>query len=123
MRYFITLLGLVLFVSAAAAQNPARAPAKTSAPAGNVENGKKLFSSDGCYQCHGYQAQGGVGPRLAPRPISFATFSKYLRQPTGEMPPYTIKVLPEKELADLYSFLVSIPEPAPVQSIPLLNKQ
>ncbi len=38
---------------------------------GNAENGKRLFTEDGCYQCHGYQGQGGgAGPRIAPRPAS-----------------------------------------------------
>src|SRR5438034_696664 len=96
-------------------------PADT-APAGNVENGKKLFTQYGCYQCHGYAAQGGVGPRLAPRLLAFAAFSKYLRQPTGEMPPYTAKVLSNSQLADLYAFLRSLPQPPPLDSIPLLKE-
>ena len=45
--------------------------------AGNAGNGRKLFVSFGCYQCHGYEAQGGsAGPRLAPRPIAYAQFMK-----------------------------------------------
>ena len=93
-----------------------------STPAGNAENGKKLYAQYGCYQCHGYAAQGGVGPRLAPRPLAFAAFSKYLRQPSGEMPPYTIKVLSNSQLADVYAFLRSVPQPPPVDSIPLLKE-
>lgn len=100
-----------------AAQRPAAA-----APAGNVENGKKLFTSDGCYQCHGYQGQGGAaGPRIGPRPMAFAALSKYVRAPTGQMPPYTDKVLSETELADIYAFMQSIPAPPAVDSIPLLK--
>ena len=91
------------------------------APAGNAQNGKKIFDSYGCYQCHGHDAHGGAGARLAPNPISFAAFSKYVRQPTGEMPPYTGKVVSDKELADIYAFLQSIPQPPPAKSIPLLN--
>src|SRR5438552_9244579 len=98
----------------------AQTPSDT-APAGNVENGKKLFTQYGCYQCHGYAAQGGVGPRLAPRLLAFAAFSKYLRQPAGEMPPYTAKVLSNSQLADVYAFLRSLPPPPPVDSIPLLK--
>jgi mono/diheme cytochrome c family protein len=93
-----------------------------AAPAGNVENGKKIFASYGCYECHGYVAQGGAaGPRLAPRPLAFAAFSKYLRRPTAQMPPYTPKVVSEKDLADIYAFLQSIPEPPQARSIPQLN--
>jgi mono/diheme cytochrome c family protein len=95
----------------------------TSAPAGNAQNGRKVFASNGCYECHGYEAQGAAptGPRLGPRPLAFAAFSKYVRQPTGQMPPYTTKALPDTTLADIYAFLQSLPEPKPVDAIPLLK--
>jgi ubiquinol-cytochrome c reductase cytochrome c subunit len=105
------------------AQTPASAAA-TAAPKGDAANGKKLFTSYGCYQCHGYMAQGsaGTGARLAPKPIPFAAFSKYIRNPTGDMPPYTAKVVTEQELADVYAFLSGIPNPPPIDSIPLLKQ-
>src|SRR6204780_1222981 len=90
-------------------------------PAGNVQNGKKIFDSYGCYQCHGHDGHGGAGARLAPNPIPFAAFSKYVRQPTGEMPPYTGKVVSDKELADIYAYLQSMPAAPPAKSIPLLK--
>ena len=98
------------------------AQAGGAAPAGDAANGKKIFASYGCYQCHGYDAHGGAGARLAPNPISFGNFQRYVRQPTGEMPPYTAKVVSDKELADIYAFLKSIPAPPPVKDLPLLNK-
>ena len=102
---------------------PAQRPAAAAAPAGNADNGKKLFAADGCYQCHGYEAQGSsaTGPRLGPRPIAFAPFTKYVRAPTGEMPPYTAKIVSDRDLADIYAFLQSRPQPPPVDSIPLLR--
>ena len=87
----------------------------------SVQNGKKIFESDGCYQCHGHDGHGGAGARIAPNPIPFAAFSKYVRQPTGEMPPYTTKVVTDRELADIYAFLQSQPQPPAPKSIPLLN--
>ena len=100
----------------AAPQRPAAA-----APAGNAEEGKKLFVSYGCYQCHGYEAQGSnaTGPRLGPRPIAFAAFSRYVRQPTNQMPPYTTKVVSDADLANIYAFVQS--RPAPAANIPLLK--
>jgi ubiquinol-cytochrome c reductase cytochrome c subunit len=100
----------------------AAAPNAQAAPSGNVENGKKIYSSYGCYQCHGYAAQGGAGARLAPRPIAFATFSRYVRRPTGQMPPYTAKVVSDQELADIYAFLVTIPAPPAANTIPILAR-
>jgi ubiquinol-cytochrome c reductase cytochrome c subunit len=104
----------------------AQAPPATSAPAtqtGNAEQGKKLYVSYGCYQCHGYEAQGSsaTGPRLGPRPMPFASFARYIRQPSGQMPPYTIKVASDTDLADIYAFVQARPAPPPLQSIPLLK--
>jgi mono/diheme cytochrome c family protein len=102
---------------------PAQRPAATAVPAGNAENGKKLFTSYGCYQCHGREAQGSTatGPRLGPRPIAFANLSKYVRQPTGQMPPYTSKVVSDADLADIYAFLQARTPPPALESIQLLK--
>ena len=85
-------------------------------------NGKRLFERNGCYQCHGYEAQGGsAGPRLAPRPIPQAQLMKYVRHPTGEMPPFTEKTVKDAELNDIYAFLRSQPAAPDVDKIPLLK--
>jgi ubiquinol-cytochrome c reductase cytochrome c subunit len=98
------------------------APKADDSPAGNSQNGKKLFISYGCFECHGYQAQGGVaGPRLGPNPIPLPALVKYIRQPAGEMPPYTSKVVSDAELADIYAFLQSLPQPPKAESIPALK--
>ena len=99
------------------------ASSSAAAPAGDASNGKKLFSTDGCYHCHGYAAQGAsaTGPRLAPHPLAYAAFMAQLRHPRNEMPPYTSKVLSDAEVADIYAFLQTLPEPPPAGSIPLLN--
>jgi ubiquinol-cytochrome c reductase cytochrome c subunit len=115
----LLLLAIVLTGAASYAQTPQRPAGNT--PTGNAEAGKKLFVADGCYQCHGYEAQGSssTGPRLGPRPIAFAAFSRYVRQPTGQMPPYTAKVVSDADLANIYAFVQSRPEPA--KDIPLLK--
>jgi ubiquinol-cytochrome c reductase cytochrome c subunit len=109
----------LLVVGAVSAQTPA--PQPKTAPAGNAEAGKKLYVSYGCYQCHGYEAQGSsaTGPRLGPRPIAFAAFSRYVRQPTGQMPPYTTKVVSDADLTNIYAFVQS--RPAPAANVPLLR--
>ena len=91
-------------------------------PSGNAQNGKKLFESIGCWQCHGHEGQGGAGARIAPRPIAFAAFLKYVRAPADQMPPYTSKVVSDQELADIYAFLQSIPQPPAAKSVPILNR-
>jgi Cytochrome c. len=120
------LIGLIVttMASVLGAQTPGAAPGGQAAPpAGNAENGKKIYASYGCYQCHNYAANGGAaGPRLAPRPISFKEFIRYTRKPTGDMPPYTAKVVSDKEVADIYAFLLTIPAPPTADSIPILKR-
>ena len=93
-----------------------------AAPAGNADKGKQLFTNYGCYQCHGREAQGGAGgPRIGPNPIPLLALTRYVRQPGGQMPPYTEKVVSDAELADIYAFLQSRAQPKPAREIPLLN--
>ena len=119
------LMFMTLMASLLTAQTPS--PAPNAAPRGNADNGKKLFVTYGCYQCHGYAAHGPGGdsllggPRIAPHPIAFPAFSKYLRQPKGQMPPYTQKIASDQDVADIYAWLLTIPDPPPVSSIPLFK--
>ena len=102
------------------AQNkPAAASTKQQKEA--LQAGRKLYERNGCYECHGHEGQGGsAGKRLAPQPIAYPDFAQYCRRPTGEMPPYSAKLLSEADLASIYAFLQSIPEPPPSKSIPIL---
>ena len=118
MRRFVLLtLSFTLFLSAlVSAQTPA------AAPKGNPENGKKIFDGYGCYQCHNYAANGGgAGPRLAPNPMAWTAFSRYVRAPRDQMPPFSRKVLSDQELADVYAYLQTVPAPSAAGSIPILK--
>ena len=91
------------------------------APAGTAANGKRLFEQFGCYTCHGWQGQGSAaGPRIAPRPIAAAALIAYVRKPSGQMPPFTDKVISDAQLTDIRAYLASLPEPA--KDIPLLKQ-
>jgi mono/diheme cytochrome c family protein len=118
----IAATALVAVISAHAQDAaPKPAPAAPAAPAGNVDTGKKLWVSVGCWQCHGYEGQGGAaGPRLSARNLPFAGFSAYVRRPTNQMPPYTEKVVPNADLAHIFAYLQS--RPAPPQTVPALLK-
>jgi mono/diheme cytochrome c family protein len=110
------LLVLTLFGAFAAAQSKDLT--------GNADNGKKIFVKNGCYQCHGYVGQGGVaGARLAQTKLPLAGFTAYVRNPPpGGMPPFRAKIMSDQELADVWAYIKSIPEPKPVKDIPLLNE-
>ena len=116
---FVILLTLISALNAQDSGPDGKASA--ASPAGSATNGKKIFESYGCYQCHGYEGQGGAGARLAPRPIAFPQFSRYVRQPTNQMPPYTRKVVSDQEVADIYAYLQTIAQPPSAKSIPILN--
>ena len=104
---------LILAAPGTRAQTSRAAPNADSAPAGNARNGQRIYTNYGCYECHGREGQGSstTGPRIGPSPISFPAFIRYARQPTGQMPPYTSKVVSDSELADMYAFLQSLPQP------------
>jgi mono/diheme cytochrome c family protein len=91
----------------------------------NPSNGQRLFVRDGCYECHGYLGQGSTstgGTRLGPPQIPLSAFVSYVREPTGQMPPYTGKVISNEDLAEIYNFLKSVPPPPPLKSISILNQ-
>ena len=113
----------VLALSVASAQTQEESAASESPPAGDVDNGSKIYVSYGCYQCHGYAGQGSTrsGPRIAPDPIPFALFSYIVREPPDAMPGYSEKIVSNEELADIYAFLKTIPQPPDVESIPELK--
>jgi len=136
MRVHTRHVGVIIVVAAflmsavARAQQPPRAPQPSAVPpapatsqevARRVDAGAALYKKKGCYECHVDDAQGGPqGPRLGPNPLPLPRFSTYVRNPTGEMPPFTERVLSNQELADIYAFLQARPQPKPVASIPLL---
>jgi mono/diheme cytochrome c family protein len=105
-----------------AASTQGSAAAKSEAgPTGDAVRGKKLFVSDGCYECHGYYGQGSAGPRLAPNPIPVSGFMEELRHPINQMPPYTSKVVSDKDIEDIYAFLQSVPPPPKLADTPELQ--
>jgi mono/diheme cytochrome c family protein len=98
-------------------------PAKVGVPAGDAKNGRAIYTSVGCYECHGREAQGGTGtgPRLGPAPLPYQAFAYQVRSPRDQMPPYTAKVLSDTQLADIYAFVQSVPQPPKVDSLPQLK--
>ena len=111
------LFAILLITAGAFAQS------KSGNSQGNAQEGKRLFETNGCYQCHGHVGQGGAaGARIGRTALNLAAFLRYVRQPTGNMPPYTAKIMPDEQLTDVYAYLQSIPAPTPRKDIPLLNE-
>jgi mono/diheme cytochrome c family protein len=106
--------------------------AQTSAPSGDPKHGQAVFVAEGCYECHGFQGEGNgkrgvgggggdVGPAIAPKPPAYSAFIKQLREPRQIMPPYSANILSDRDAADIYAYLSSIPETKSPASIPLLH--
>jgi mono/diheme cytochrome c family protein len=96
--------------------------------AGNAEHGKELFARYGCYQCHQYS---GAGFQGAPGgatlvPLRFAAadaFIAYIRNPpqANRMPPYTASVLSDADARDIHAWILTLPQPRPIEEIELLQ--
>src|SRR5438874_2431963 len=104
--------------------NPAP-PSNLARLPGNPQNGNRVYTSDGCYECHGRVGQGSqstAAPRIGPPALTIDVFARYIHAPTGNMPPYTTKVVSDQEIADIYAFLKSVPTTPQAKEIPLLNQ-
>jgi ubiquinol-cytochrome c reductase cytochrome c subunit len=117
-------LAAVLAFGALTATAPAMAQSDKPAPAasGQVQHGQEVWEKNGCYLCHGTVGQGGFGPAVAVDLIPYVALAVYVRSPTGEMPPFSEKVLSEADLKDLYAYMSAQPEPKSPDSTPLLPK-
>src|SRR5262245_11368875 len=101
------LLMLVLAVAQAdtgAAQNPAQA-------AGDPANGKAVsaFGNTSCTNCHGLEAQGGWGPDLAGRRITYDQAVAAIRNPMWRMPAFVPAQLSDKEILDMVAYWNTLP--------------
>src|SRR6516164_4696916 len=115
----ITFAAALVVASAFGAANAFAAAA--AAPQGDAVKGKANFERVGCYQCHGHQGQGGrEGVRIAaPVPLAWPAFLAWVRTTSGDMPPYTPKVLSDQELIDIYAYIQSVPKAPNYKNVPL----
>ena len=95
------------------------------APQGDAANGKRLYLADRCFTCHGRSGQGGAyngpAPILAHTMLPFDGFKGQVRNPVNDMPAYSAAVLSDKDIADIYAFVETLPGSGPAKDIPLLN--
>jgi mono/diheme cytochrome c family protein len=84
-------------------------------PVGNPTAGKQAWSAGSlggtslCWTCHGEQGQGGYGPDLAGRGLTFSQFKHAVRKPWGVMPAFAEGQLPDQTVADIAAYLASLP--------------
>jgi mono/diheme cytochrome c family protein len=95
------------------------------APSGDATNGKRLFLAEGCFSCHGRAGQGGAyngpAPILANTALPFDGFKGQIRNPVNDMPAFSSANLSDKDIADIYAFVRSLPGPRSPKDIAILN--
>src|SRR5580658_2253926 len=114
-----------LFGAAALAVEVGGAALAQDAPPGNAVEGKRLYLAVGCFTCHGRSGQGGAmngpAPILAKTQMPFEGFKGQLRSPVNEMPAYNEKVMTDKQIADIYAFVESLPGPRPTKDMKIFD--
>ena len=118
----IVRIACAVAVLSAAASITAQAQ---DAPPGDVANGKRIYLADGCFTCHGRAGQGGAfngpAPRLAQTIMPFDGFKGQIRNPVNDMPAFSDANLSDKDIADIFAFVRSLPGPGSAKDIAILN--
>jgi mono/diheme cytochrome c family protein len=125
MGKIVRMTGAAVIAVAFGAGGFDRAARAQDAPPGDAVEGKRLYLAVGCFTCHGRSGQGGAMngpvPALAKTAMPFDGFKGQLRQPANEMPAYSEKVMTDKQVADIYAFVESLPGPRPTKDVKILN--
>jgi predicted ferric reductase/cytochrome c5 len=67
--------------------------------------GKLLWAAKPCVGCHGMEAEGNIGPRLAGTDLSFDQVLSWVRTGSGPMPTFTRDQVSDLELQHIYVWL------------------
>ena len=96
------------------------APKATSAP-GDPAQGKTIWAAQTCVGCHGPNAEGGIGPKLAGTGLSYDQVLLQVRLGKAPMPAFTAEQVSDQQVAHILAWLKSLaaaPAPAPAAKQP-----
>jgi len=118
-------IGIAAFAGAVLAAGACAVAQAQDAPHGDAGNGKRIYLAVGCFTCHGRSGQGGAfngpAPILASTALPFDGFKGQVRDPSNDMPAYSDAVLSDKDIADIFAFVKSLPGPRSPKDISILN--
>ena len=134
----VTLLALAVPVVTLKAQGGrggapvVNVPAPTSPVTGNAAAGKALFSTYGCYACHGFNGETGARAFVGrwgnlANEQGFLTFLRGRANvaplaPSTSMPSFSESALSDKQAKDIYAYIRTFKSSAPeLKDIPTLN--
>ena len=76
--------------------------------------GQALWQEKPCIGCHGPQAEGNIGPRLAGTVLEFDEVLLRVRTGKAPMPAFSEQQVSDLELQNIYAWLKSLPPPTPI---------
>jgi mono/diheme cytochrome c family protein len=109
MRIYVATAFVLFAVVARGATGAAQGAAPQ--PAGDPANGKAVFAfgNTSCTNCHGLEAQGGWGPDLAGKGITYDRAIMAIRNPIWRMPAFVPSQLTDKEILDMVAYWNTLP--------------
>lgn len=121
MTYGATLSAVLLLAGTPLVSPSPQASGAAETESEVVREGRRLYDAYGCYSCHGHEGHGSprTGPKLGPDPWPLEEFIRMCREPLANMPAYAPGSVSDEELAKMWEFLASRPQPP--ESIPLLE--
>jgi mono/diheme cytochrome c family protein len=97
---------LVLAPVSAALLSAALLISSCSTPMGNPEDGKRWYSMNNCYACHGVNGDDGKAPVVNNLEMAYWRFERIVRDAGSPiMPKYPEEKISDQDMADLYAFL------------------
>jgi cytochrome c550 len=93
------------------AQSGAGAAQNAAQEVGDPVNGKAVFAfgNTSCTNCHGLEGQGGWGPDLAGKRVTYDQALKAIRNPTWRMPAFMPSQLSNQEVRDMVAYWDTLP--------------
>jgi len=106
-RNLSTLLETIVVLSLTLAACGGSEGASTE-PAGDPAAGQQAFASLTCTGCHGENAEGRIGPKLAGLQEGWEKVQTTVRNGRGGMPQFGTDEVNDKQLTDIYAWLTSL---------------
>jgi mono/diheme cytochrome c family protein len=96
---------------------PTQTPAPTNTPslpaAPDPATGQQIWQQKTCIGCHGANAQGDIGPKLAGTELSLDEVLLRVRTGKGVMPAFTEEQVSDTEVEHIYAWFLSLAPPTP----------
>ena len=106
-----SLFGILMLAISVAQSGTGAAQGAAPQGVGDPANGKAVFAfgNTSCTNCHGLEGQGGWGPDLAGRRITYDQAIAAIRNPMWRMPAFVPSQLSDKEILDMVAYWNTLP--------------